>query len=170
MRRLHEADLNLCIYCNRGCRYKGVVRFFSLISRLGDGIFWYGLVLILPLIYGQDALLASIHMVLTGIAAVTVYKVIKQLTGRKRPCNAHNEIFLATAPLDYYSFPSGHTLHAVSFTIVVMQYYPEIGLICIPFAISVALSRVVLGLHYPTDVFAGAGVGTALAIIGIQLF
>jgi len=170
MHRLHKADLDLCIYCNRGCKYNSVVRFFSLISRLGDGIFWYSLVLILPFIYGQDALLVSIHMALTGIAAVIVYKVIKRLTGRKRPCNAHEEIFLATDPLDYYSFPSGHTLHAVSFTIVVMQYYPDIGLICIPFTICVAFSRVVLGLHYPTDVFAGAGVGTALAVIGIQLF
>ena len=146
-----------------------MVRFFSLVSRLGDGVFWYCLVLMLPLIYGQEALLASIHMTLTGIAAVIVYKVIKQLTGRKRPCNAHEEIFLATDPLDYYSFPSGHTLHAVSFTIVVMHYYPEMGLLCIPFASCVALSRVILGLHYPTDVIAGVGVGTALAVIGIQL-
>ena len=108
-------------------------------------------------------------MTITGITAVIVYKLIKQLTGRKRPCNAHEEIFLASEPLDYYSFPSGHTLHAVSFTIVVMHYYPEIGLLCIPFTVCVALSRIILGLHYPTDVIAGAGVGTTLAVVGIQL-
>jgi undecaprenyl-diphosphatase len=112
---------------------------------------------------------ASLHLLLTGIVGVVVYKLIKHATGRQRPCNAHEDIFLAIDPLDYYSFPSGHTLHAVSFTIVVMHYYPEMGLICIPFSACVALSRVILGLHYPTDVLAGAAVGTALAAAGIQL-
>ncbi len=91
-------------------------------------------------------------MIIIDLVSLTIYKIIKQLTGRRRPCNTHNEIFLATMPLDYYSFPSGHTLHAVSFTIVAMLHYPETGLVSIPFSILVALSRVILGLHYPTDV------------------
>lgn len=169
LHRLSKADMGLCLLFNRSCKYTGIVRFFTAVSRLGDGVFWYVLMLMLPLLYGEQALQASFHLLLTGIAGLAIYKLIKQTTGRRRPCNMHADIFLATAPLDYYSFPSGHTLHATSFSIVVTNYYPEMGLICIPFAVFVALSRVILGLHYPTDVMAGAALGSTLAIIGIQL-
>jgi len=66
-------------------------------------------------------------------------------------------------PLDRYSFPSGHTLHAVAFTVVATAHVPALAPILWPFAALVAASRVVLGLHYPTDVLAGALIGAALA-------
>jgi undecaprenyl-diphosphatase len=71
------------------------------------------------------------------------------------------------APLDRYSFPSGHTLHAVSFTIVTTAHAPELAPILVPFALLVAASRVVLGLHYPTDVAAGAFIGMLLASVSL---
>ena len=70
---------------------------------------------------------------------------------------------IGAAPLDRYSFPSGHTLHAVSFTVLATAYFPALGWVLVPFASLVAASRVVLGLHYPTDVLAGALLGTMLA-------
>jgi undecaprenyl-diphosphatase len=72
-------------------------------------------------------------------------------------------------PLDHYSFPSGHTLHAVSFTVVALNYYPRLALLLVPFTLLVASSRVALGLHYPSDVLAAAGMGLALAYAGILL-
>ena len=66
-------------------------------------------------------------------------------------------------PLDEFSFPSGHTLHAVGFTLVVSQFYPVAGLVLWPFCASVALSRGVLGLHYPSDVLAAIALGWTLS-------
>ena len=67
------------------------------------------------------------------------------------------------APLDEFSFPSGHTLHAVAFTLVALTYYPLLAWLLIPFSASVAASRVVLGLHYPSDVLAATVIGSTLA-------
>ena len=64
--------------------------------------------------------------------------------------------------LDRFSFPSGHTLHAVAFSLVACAYYPGLGA---SLAVHVAdrLSRVALGLHYPSDVIAGGALGAIIA-------
>jgi len=83
---------------------------------------------------------------------------------RERPYISLAGIVPGTKALDRYSFPSGHTLHAVSFTTLIVDSFPELSWLCVPFAILVAMSRVVLGLHYPSDVVAGALIGASLAV------
>jgi undecaprenyl-diphosphatase len=73
------------------------------------------------------------------------------------------------AVLDRFSFPSGHTLHAVNFTLVCSAYLPELAAPLAWFTAMVALSRPVLGLHYPSDVLAGAAIGTLVALASLQL-
>jgi undecaprenyl-diphosphatase len=73
------------------------------------------------------------------------------------------------APLDEFSFPSGHTLHAVAFSLVAMAHYPVLAWALVPFTASVAVSRVVLGLHYPSDVLAATAIGSALAALSLWL-
>lgn len=169
LRRAIELELGFCVSMNRTFSAPVLQRFFAIISRLGDGVFWYSLMLCLPLLYGIDAIYASLLMVTVGIVNLLIYKVIKRTTERERPCSVNNEICMGTAPLDHYSFPSGHTLHAVAFTIIAVFFYPQLGVILIPFAALVAASRVILGLHYPTDVAAGALIGTIIAITGLSL-
>jgi undecaprenyl-diphosphatase len=65
--------------------------------------------------------------------------------------------------LDRFSFPSGHTLHAVAFTLIACAYYPALWVILVPFTLVTAVSRVALGLHYPSDVLAGAALGALIA-------
>ena len=72
-------------------------------------------------------------------------------------------------PLDYFSFPSGHTLHAVAFGLVALFYYPLLAVVLMPFIVMVGISRVVLGLHYPSDVLAGAAIGYVIAFSSISL-
>ena len=88
---------------------------------------------------------------------------------RERPYISLAGIVPGTPPLDRYSFPSGHTLHAVSFSMVIVYSFPELAVLVVPFALLVAASRVVLGLHYPSDVLAGAALGVFLAVASIQL-
>lgn len=158
-----ELDLVLCRLCNRASEPALVRKLFMLVSRLGDGIFWYGLMLLLPLLFGRAAIGTSIRLAIVGAIGLVLYKLIKAGTGRLRPYMVDPGIRLGDRPLDKYSFPSGHTLHATSFSIVAAASIPELFWLVVPFAALVAMSRIVLGLHYPTDVLAGALIGSSLA-------
>jgi undecaprenyl-diphosphatase len=137
---------------------------------LGNGVFWYVIVLSLPFFYGSDGAMRTAQMTVTGIAGVLIYKWMKHRFVRERPYISHLRIRVGTAPLDRYSFPSGHTLHAVSFAIMLSACFPILTWVVVPFAVLVALSRMVLGLHYPTDVAVGALIGAGLAALSLALF
>jgi undecaprenyl-diphosphatase len=165
--RIDAAEYGLCRRLNRAASHIALRNTFRVASRLGDGVIWYAMLALLPLLYGRDAIRPAVIMAITGIVGVLLYKVLKRVCVRERPFITHTSISLAMPPLDRYSFPSGHTLHAVSFTWQAVIQFPELSWVLVPLATLIAASRVVLGLHYPTDVLAGAAIGGALATIGL---
>lgn len=167
--RFADAELGFCRWANRACHFRAVRAVFAAVSRLGDGVAWYGLMAVLPAVFGPGAVLASAHMLGVAVTGLVVYRLLKSRTARARPCAASTAIRLGAAPLDRYSFPSGHTLHAVAFTVVALAYYPQLAPALVPFTAAVAASRVVLGLHYPTDVASGAGIGFVLASVSLYI-
>ncbi len=165
--RVDAAEYDLCRRLNRGAAFALPRRIFQIASRLGDGIVWYGLMLALPLLCGAAAMKPAMVMALTGALGVAVYTLLKRVFVRERPFIRHDTISLAAAPLDRYSFPSGHTLHAVSFTWQACAHFPELAWVLVPLAALIAGSRVILGLHYPSDLLAGAAIGATLAELGL---
>jgi undecaprenyl-diphosphatase len=162
-------DRGWCLRANRMCTRAGVLRLFAIASRLGDGAFWYLLMAAMVLVDGRDGLAASLHLALTGVVALTLYKGLKRWTRRPRPFASDVRIRAWVAPLDEFSFPSGHTLHAVAFTVVAVAHYPLLAWLLVPFTACVAVSRVVLGLHYPSDVLAATAIGATLASASLVL-
>lgn len=163
LQRLTKREIPICILFNRAIRYAMLKRLFIIVSRLGNGVFWYTLMLLLPLIYGKAGGKVGFLMAITGVLNLLIYRSLKTTTLRERPFECEGSISLGTAPLDKYSFPSGHTMHAIGFSVVLLAYYPIWAWIVGPFCILVALSRVTLGLHYPSDVFVGAILGGSIA-------
>jgi undecaprenyl-diphosphatase len=157
--RVDQAERRMCMVANAACQRRAVRALFRGVSRLGDGVVWYVLMALMPLFVGlerwKEGVQASLQMLLAGAAGLLLYKLLKKKLVRERPFIGLIGIECAMPPLDRYSFPSGHTLHAVTFT--------AIAIMLVPFALLVAASRVVLGLHYPTDVLAGAMLGGLLA-------
>ena len=163
LERIARWDGAVALRLNRAGRNGCARAAFRLVSRLGDGLAWYALMLALLLRFGANAVPAVPHMIGAGLACTALYKWLKGTTLRPRPYEAHPDIEPFAAPLDHYSFPSGHTLHAVAFTLVATAYYPWLAWITVPFTLLVAASRIMLGLHYPSDVLAGALIGAAIA-------
>jgi undecaprenyl-diphosphatase len=158
-----------CLAANRWGTMQFVRGYFRAVSRLGDGAFWYALMLLVAWFDRVRGLDAAAHMAIAGGVAALVYRRLKRWTQRPRPFMADGRIRAWIAPLDEFSFPSGHTLHAVAFTLVALAYYPALAWLLVPFTASVALSRVVLGMHYPSDVLAASAIGGGLAAAVLQL-
>lgn len=138
-------------------------------SRLGDGVLWYALMLSLPWWAGAAGWRCAQQMVLAALVALGCYLVLKHNTARSRPCHRHPEFPARCRVLDRFSFPSGHTMHAVSFTFVLSQHFPTLAATVMPVTLLIALSRVVLGLHYPSDVLGGAVLGLLVAWLATSI-
>jgi len=155
-------DRHVCVAANRWGARRAVGWCFGAISRLGDGVIWYGLMLALPIADGWRGVGAAVHMAATGLVTLGLYRLLKRWTRRPRPFRACPGVIAHVPPLDEFSFPSGHTLQAVGFTIVALAWYPALAPLLIAFTTLVAASRIILGLHYPSDVLAAIGIGGAL--------
>ena len=164
--RMSDWEMPLCRLCHERSSLS-VRRLFGVVSRLGDGHYGYLVLSLLFVLLGPAALSVATQAAAVALIGHVLYKSLKRKTARPRPLHAaagSGYVFDFTVPpLDRYSFPSGHTLHAVAFAFVVSAHVPILALLLVPFAVLVALSRVVLGLHYPTDVLAGAVLGLGLA-------
>ncbi|PPE69791.1 phosphatase PAP2 family protein [Caldimonas thermodepolymerans] len=155
---------------HRGADFPALVLLLAVVSRLGDGLLWYAGMAVLPLVAGARGWACSLRMMVLGLLNLTIYLLLKRWASRPRPYVACQDIRACVRALDQFSFPSGHTLHAVAFSIVLIEYFPGTAWVLVPFTLLVALSRVVLGLHYPSDVLAGAGIGALMAFGVLALF
>ena len=161
--RADAAEFGICRTLNALSHRPPVRLAFQGVSRLGDGSVWIALLVALPLLGGRPAVRPALIMAGVGVIGIVLYKLLKQTLVRERPFITHSGISLHGSPLDRYSFPSGHTLHAVAFTWQAVAHFPALGWVLVPFTCLVAASRVVLGLHYPSDVLAASLIGVMLA-------
>ncbi len=167
--RLQSWDARVCVSLNRGIRLRPLLHLFRAVSWLGNGVFWYALMLALLVADPDRAFGPVVQMALTGLACTFIYKLLKRGTLRPRPYQIHRHIAAGAQPLDQFSFPSGHTLHAVAFSMIACTHFPQLVLVAVPFTLLVAASRMVLGLHYPSDVVAGGALGALIAMASFSL-
>ncbi|MGW8369359.1 MAG: phosphatase PAP2 family protein [Gammaproteobacteria bacterium] len=166
---LDQFELHLCLRVNALSRRELVRRFFSIVSWSGNYPAWLLLGIAVAIQQGTSAVRFAVVAIATGLAGVLVYKALKERLVRERPFVTHGEIVCGTAPMDRYSFPSGHTLHAVSLTMLYGAFEPSMLVVMVPYAVLVAISRIILGLHYPSDVLAGGLIGALLASVSLRL-
>lgn len=162
-------DHRVCVVANQWGGRRMVGWFFGAVSRLGDGVFWYTLMTALALFGGHRGMVAAMHMAATGLAALLLYRLLKRWTRRPRPYRACAGVIAHVPALDEFSFPSGHTLQAVGFSVVAVAWYPMLAPPLLVFTALIAASRVILGLHYPSDVLAAIAIGSVLGTSSLWL-
>lgn len=162
---------HICLLAlHRGARQPWICASLCLASRAGDGLLWGVLILSLPWLGGPQGSRVAAVMAVMGVLHVVLVRWLKQRVARPRPFECCEGVRACAPQLDRHSFPSGHTLHAVAFSTVLTAQDPLWGWLLWPFSAAVALSRMVLGLHFPSDVLAAAllgllGGGAALAVL-----
>jgi undecaprenyl-diphosphatase len=162
-------ERSLVLWMHRAAARSWVVRVLDTVSRVGDGWLWYAIIVCLPWTGGPIGTSTSVRMIGVGFVDLVVYRIIKRWIARPRPFRTCPGIRECARSLDEFSFPSGHTLHSVAFSLILTVYYPMFALFVWPFTALVAVSRVVLGLHYPSDVVVGALIGAITAAISFNL-
>lgn len=144
-------------------------------TRMGDGWLWYSVAAALLAFGGEQRFAAIGAAGGAALVGVAVFKILKRLSHRPRPCQIEPHCWSKVLPPDRFSFPSGHTMTAFSIALVLSYFYRGVELPLYFLAGSIAISRVVLGMHFLSDVLAGAilGVGlgcgalTACAALGV---
>ena len=139
-------------------------------TRAGDGWLWYLCGLSVLLFGGEDRLTATAAAGSAALTGVGIFMLVKKLSGRKRPCEIEPHCWAHLLPPDQFSFPSGHTITAFAVAITFSEFYPASLPALLFCALSIAVSRILLGMHFLSDVIVGAVLGVGLALSSHALF
>jgi len=159
----------IALWMHRASTRDWVVRVLDAVSRVGDGWILFAIIVWLWIAGGPTGTSASVRAVGVGAVNLVLYQIIKRWIARPRPYRTCPGICARARSLDEFSFPSGHTLHSVAFSVILTVYYPVSALFVWPLTVLIALSRMVLGLHYPSDVIVGALIGGVTAAVSFNL-
>jgi len=139
-------------------------------TRAGDGWLWYFFGLIILISGGDARWLALAGAASAALIGIAIFVSTKRISGRKRPCEIEPHCWATLLPPDRFSFPSGHTITAFSVGVTLGLFYPMLMPVLLFCAVSIALSRIVLGMHFLSDVLAGMVLGVALGCASITTF
>ncbi|WP_075880617.1 phosphatase PAP2 family protein [Vreelandella massiliensis] len=168
--RLDLLEWQFCQRVTRYSLYRPWRLTLQIASRLGDWPAWVALMAALPLML-PDGGMRLVQYTLTALIAIGVYRFVKTRLCRERPFITYRNGIQCSEPArDRYSFPSGHTLHAVMFCVLVAAHMPWLLPIVMPLALLIAISRVGLGLHYVSDVVAGGAMGYGFALLSLAFW
>ena len=165
-----ERERSWALWIHGAAARPSIVRLMAGVSWLSDGMLWYAIIAVLPWWGGPNGLACALRMLGVGVLNLIIYKVVKRHFARPRPYKTCPGIRACVRSLDEYSFPSGHAMHATAFSVLLSAYYPPLAIALWSFTLLVALSRLVLGLHYPSDVAIGVAIGLVTAELAQSLF
>ena len=140
-------------------------RWMLLASRAGDGVLWYAAGVLILLQGGPERWSVFGAAAMAAGLAIASFEGLKHGFRRGRPCVSWACGAAPPKAPDRYSFPSGHTLTAFAIAMPLMHAYPRIEPLLLFCAVNIAISRILLGLHFLTDVLAGSALGCGVGYL-----
>jgi undecaprenyl-diphosphatase len=166
---LQQRENRMFCWINQRLRHSWLDLFFNTVTHLGGASITIVTALCFAL-FGQGSWRsAGIYCCLSLALSHIPVAIIKKRYPRLRPYLVLPDTHIGKKPLTDHSFPSGHTTAIFSIAVPFVSIHPWSGLIALPIATIVGMSRIYLGQHYPSDVLVGALVGTTAALTIIEL-
>lgn len=164
--RVHRLDTLafLWLHVTKGFPYRKPIRW---VSHTGDGHLYLLLALGLLVLEPDQGKTFFVIGLGAYVLDVSLYLMLKNWIKRDRPAMKIAFYQAWITPSDQFSFPSGHAAAAFLFACLLANFYPTFILPAYLWASLIGASRVLLGVHYPSDIAAGALLGTACALLGI---
>ena len=145
-------------------------RYISTISDLGEGLGWVAGGAAIAMLGGRKGRRAGLATALASVSATyIVQKRVKPIFRRVRPYIDREARVVGVRPVDH-SFPSGHAASSFAAATALSAYYPKAAPLAFSVATGVAVSRVHLGVHFPSDVAVGAAIGVGIGTLAAWLF
>lgn len=142
-------------------------RLAILLAHSGDSWFWLLGLVVLAIAGDPDARSWAFRVGGSILALALVVFAIKLTVRRQRPEGEWGGIYRKSDP---HSFPSGHAARAIMLAVLALGWGPGwLAALLVPWAPLVGLARIAMGLHFPTDVLAGAAVGLVAGVLALLI-
>lgn len=162
---LYVADINTLLIFNNSIRCKILDKIMPKLTHLGSATATISTCLVITVMGSGEVRKTGVQALLTLALSHLFVRLLKNNVCRLRPKDVLYNINTFDVALDYYSFPSGHTTAAFAIATTLALNLPILAVICFPIALIIAISRLYLGVHYPSDVLAGIAIAIFSSVV-----
>ncbi len=163
---VHKHDVFTFAWVLAHTKKQAMIRIAKFISKTADGHLYVVAALLTLVFQAFDLFLL---LITTFSIERSLYTIFKKGFKRNRPANILSNYQSLVTPNDEFSFPSGHTSASFMMTTIISVLMPALLPVFLVWVIGVGSSRVILGVHFPTDILAGAVLGTSVAFLSLNL-
>jgi undecaprenyl-diphosphatase len=164
---LTNIDNRVLYFLNDGRRHNAVFDLAATLISVSGDVLIFSFALILLLLPRKADKIAGLAILVSMEVSYQLSHGLKELIARPRPLEALTGIVPTFSATDF-SMPSGHAVMAFSAAYIMTRSYGK-GLLFYSLAALVAVSRVYAGVHFPTDVLAGAVIGVLTGIVVVKI-
>ncbi len=167
---IEQRDLRLMRRLHRWRAPRAIRILMLIMSRLGNGWLWYSLGIFILICGGQNRYRAFFAGALAALVAILIFQRVKPLSRRRRPCEIEPHCWAVISPPDRFSFPSGHAMTSFAIAVAVGCFYPQCQPCLLAVAALIAVSRIIVGMHFLTDIIVGASMGALIGYLSVWVF